>query len=146
MGESMDILPRQMIALLKVGEYDAAINALSPWVCVGCHTCECRCPHGIKIDELMETVRHTAAKNGICPRRDAKKFSNYFMIPVRLFGRSHEMIMSAFYNILSGHFFLNFSHIPKMLMTGKLGIIPHWSGDIKDVNRIIKNCEEEAKK
>ncbi|MEG0750733.1 MAG: 4Fe-4S dicluster domain-containing protein [Oscillospiraceae bacterium] len=144
MGGSMDKQPHQMLRLLQLGLYEETINASSPWICASCHVCACRCPHGINISELMEAVRQRAASSDICPVKDVRRFTKDFLIPVRWLGRSHEAIMSAFYNITSGHVFLNFSHIPQMLLSGKLGIVPEMSGDIDDVRALIERCEKEA--
>jgi hypothetical protein len=68
------------------------------------------------------------------------------MRPVKWFGRSHEMTMTAFYNLQSGRLLQNFGYVPKMLSGGKLALLPEGVKDKQSVRKLIKNCEREVAK
>lgn len=144
MAQNMDLMPRQVIRYLQLGLYDEAVNSKAPWVCATCSTCSARCPHEVKIAEIMEAVRQEAAREGIHPIRNADLFTNFFMVPLKFFGKNHEMTLTALYNLTSGNLFQHFSYLPGMLRGGKLRIIPEMVKDRAAVHRIIDNCEREA--
>ena len=145
MAESMDLMPRQVIRCLQLGLLEDALSSKAPWICATCHTCSARCPHGVEISVIMETVRQEAANQGIKPVRTADLFTKDFMVPVSLFGRSHELTMTGLYNLTSGHIFQNFPYVPKMLTGGKIKIIPEMVKGSGEIRKIIDNCEQEAK-
>lgn len=144
MAESMDLLPRQVIRYLQLGLLDEALHSKSPWICASCHTCSTRCPHEVAICELMEAVRQEADRRGIHPVKDVALFTKDFMIPVKAFGRSHEMTMTAAYNLSSGHLLQNFAYVPEMVLGGKLKVFPEKVKGAGQVKKIIENCEKEA--
>lgn len=146
MAESMDIMPRQVLRYLQLGLLDEALNSKAPWICATCHTCSARCPHDVEISELMEAVRQEADRAGIHPVRRAKLFTKDFLVPVRLFGRSHEMTMTVLYNVTSGRLTQHFAYLPGMLKGSKLKIIPGRIREKGAIKRIMENCEREAKK
>lgn len=144
MAESMDLMPRQVIRCLQLGLLEDALGSRTPWICASCHTCSARCPHSVDIAAVMESVRQESARQGKRPVRTVDIFTRDFMIPVKIFGRSHELTMTACYNLTSGHIFQNFPYVPKMLSGGKIKIIPETVKDRKAVKKMIENCEKEA--
>ncbi|MBU0498516.1 MAG: 4Fe-4S dicluster domain-containing protein [Gammaproteobacteria bacterium] len=57
MAAYMDILPNQMIRLAQLGQEETLLNAEAIWLCVSCMTCNTRCPKGVRIAELIESLR-----------------------------------------------------------------------------------------
>jgi heterodisulfide reductase subunit C2 len=57
MTEHLDLMPRQVMALIQFGQADALDAAKTPFVCASCHTCMVRCPRGLDIAKIMESVR-----------------------------------------------------------------------------------------
>ena len=144
MVESMDIVPRQVLRYLQLGLVDDVLKSRAPWICATCVTCSARCPHDVRICELMEAVRQEADRSGIHPVRRTKLFTKFFLLPVRLFGRSHELSMIAFYNMMSGRLMQNFNYLPEILKGGKLKIFPDRIKGRDAIKRIMNNCEKEA--
>lgn len=145
MAESMDTMPRQIIRFLQLGMLDEALASKSPWVCATCHTCTARCPHEVKICDIMEAVRQEADRAGIHPVRRARLFTKDFLTPLRLFGRSHELSMTILYNVTSGRLTQNFTYLPAMLKGSKLKIIPERIKERGAVKKIMENCERETR-
>lgn len=57
MAKYMDILPSQMIRYAQLGLKDELLASNAIWMCVSCYTCNTRCPKGVKIAEVIESVR-----------------------------------------------------------------------------------------
>jgi heterodisulfide reductase subunit C len=53
----MDILPNQIIRLAQLGLKDDLLESKAIWVCASCMTCNVRCPKGINIAEVIESLR-----------------------------------------------------------------------------------------
>lgn len=146
MGGGMDLLPRQVLRYLQLGLVAEALQAQAPWICATCHTCSARCPHDVPISELMEALRRQAEQAGIRPLRRAHLFGKYFLLPVRWFGRSHELTMTMFYNITSGRLLQHFTYLPAMLKGRKLRFWPARVKDRAAVRHLMKNCAKEAER
>jgi heterodisulfide reductase subunit C len=146
MAPNMDVTPRQVMRLLQLGLLDEALKAKSPWICASCQTCSTRCPHEVKIADVMKTVRLEADRRGIHPVPTVLFNTRIFMLPVKWFGRSNEFIMTAFYNLRSGHILQNFKYVPKMLVGRKLVFFPDRIKNIRAVKKLMENCEKEASK
>lgn len=57
MIEQMTVIPRRLMALLQLGQKEALEDINTPWVCASCHLCMVRCPRGIDITKVMESLR-----------------------------------------------------------------------------------------
>ncbi|MBI5234574.1 MAG: 4Fe-4S dicluster domain-containing protein [Deltaproteobacteria bacterium] len=60
----MDFGPSQIIRLLQLGQEDAAKNAESMWLCVGCLQCWSRCPQGVSAAAIFEGLRQITLRKG----------------------------------------------------------------------------------
>ncbi len=57
---SMDILPNQVIRLVQLGLENEALTAQTIWFCASCLTCAARCPQGVDVARVMESLREMA--------------------------------------------------------------------------------------
>ncbi len=64
MAAHMDVLPNQIIRMAQLGMKEQLLATRTIWTCVSCLTCNSRCPKGIKIAEVMESLRMTALRDG----------------------------------------------------------------------------------
>ena len=53
----MDILPNQIIRFAQLGLKEELLDSRAIWVCASCMTCNVRCPKGINIAEVIESLR-----------------------------------------------------------------------------------------
>ena len=58
----MNITTRQFMLLAQWGQKETLLSVNTPWVCASCHGCEVRCPRGIDIPRVMESVRQMALR------------------------------------------------------------------------------------
>ncbi len=57
MSDTMEITPRQAVALMQHGLIEPVKKSQTPWLCASCLACEVRCPRGIELPRVMEALR-----------------------------------------------------------------------------------------
>jgi heterodisulfide reductase subunit C len=53
---AMDLLPSQVMHKIQLGD-QSVLDANTHWICSSCFVCTARCPKGIDIAKVMETLR-----------------------------------------------------------------------------------------
>lgn len=64
MADHMDVLPNQIIRMAQLGMKEQLLATRSIWMCVSCMMCNSRCPKGIRIAEVFESLRMASLRNG----------------------------------------------------------------------------------
>jgi heterodisulfide reductase subunit C len=64
MASHMDVLPNQIIRMAQLGMKEQLLATRTIWTCVSCLTCNSRCPKGIRIAEVIESLRMSALRDG----------------------------------------------------------------------------------
>ena len=54
---AMDVTPRQIINLVRAGRVEEALRSDTIWLCASCYSCTAQCPAGIKITDVMYTLK-----------------------------------------------------------------------------------------
>lgn len=100
----MDLLPDQVIRLALLGQEDAVLGALTPWVCSSCETCTTRCPNEIDIAGVMDWLKEEAITRGYSiPQAQVSRFHQSFLETVRMGGgRLSEPLLLGLYSLRSG--------------------------------------------
>lgn len=57
--------PRRIIRMVLMGFKDEVLRSEFIWLCAGCYTCQERCPQGVRVAEVMRTLRNLAVEEGI---------------------------------------------------------------------------------
>jgi heterodisulfide reductase subunit C len=57
--------PRRIIRMVLMGFKDEVLQSEFIWLCAGCYTCQERCPQGVRVAEVMRTLRNMAVEEGI---------------------------------------------------------------------------------
>ena len=63
MAKDMDLLPNQIIRLMQLGLREEIAKANTIWMCASCTTCGVRCPRGVDLSRVMETLRALALRD-----------------------------------------------------------------------------------
>lgn len=63
-AEFMDIGPRLLMRMVKLGQAERALRAESLWLCTGCALCTSRCPCGVPVSAIIETLKSLAIRRG----------------------------------------------------------------------------------
>jgi heterodisulfide reductase subunit C len=65
MAFAMDLLPNQIIRLAQLGFEEDIAKSKTIWICASCMTCTVRCPRGINVGKVMETLRLITLRKNI---------------------------------------------------------------------------------
>lgn len=65
MGDHMDIVPRKFIHMCRLRLRDRVVASNTPWICAACSECLVRCPNGVDIPKVMESIRLLTQRNNI---------------------------------------------------------------------------------
>lgn len=145
----MDLMPNQVLRLVRAGDLDKVLHSQAIWLCVACFTCTARCPQSVDGAALMDTLRQMAAERGLCSpeQRRILLFQQAFLDNVRRNGRVKEVEliaqfkMQGFLKDRSVPLLLKDSMLgPKMMQRGKLHLGGHKLKDKAVVRRIFERC------
>ena len=140
MASGMDYGPRGIMRCAQAGALDIILNSNTIWLCSGCYACVDRCPHDVNIPAFIEEARYEATRQGIT-RRDSEVLNKTFLANIKAFGRSHEMLLAAFYNVFAIKPLQDISSLPHMINKKLISIKPEPIDGVKDVEEIIERAE-----
>jgi len=133
-----DYTPNQVIRLVLLDMRDAALKSQAIWLCAGCEACGVRCPNGIRISEVMDTLKEMAAERGIAPGEpNTPVFHELFLQDVRSRGRVFETMLLARYKLKTGQLFTDLDLGWKLFRKGKLPLLPKGVRERSDVRNIF---------
>ncbi|MFH1226343.1 MAG: 4Fe-4S dicluster domain-containing protein [Planctomycetota bacterium] len=128
MNWAMDYTPAQIIHAIRLGLEDKVLSSKTMWLCSACMTCSTRCPQDVDIARLMDACKIIAVRKGYkSPIPRVRKFNSAAMRNVMLFGRMYELGMIGDLKLRTLEFFTDVGLGIKMLLKGKLAIIPSLS-------------------
>ncbi|MBI2830859.1 MAG: 4Fe-4S dicluster domain-containing protein [Chloroflexi bacterium] len=88
---AMDIPPHKLTRSVHLGLRDEALKSDTIWVCASCETCSTRCPNGIDIAHVMDTLRQLSRREGITPsQKNVPVFHDVFLASIKKYGRVFE--------------------------------------------------------
>jgi len=61
----MDISPSEIIRLVQLGEEKEVLNSKTIWICASCFTCGTRCPKGVDLAKIMESLRQINLRKNV---------------------------------------------------------------------------------
>ena len=133
--------PSDLIRRLQLGAGDELLHSDLVWLCVSCGTCQARCPMGINLAAVMDTLRSLALAAGAArPKGDMPAFNSAFLKGVETFGRAYDLATIAAYKLRSGTLMNDTDKFPAMLKKGKMAIMPPSGADKDAVKRIFKRA------
>ncbi len=97
---AMDLGPAQVIKMVQLGQKERVLKSSAIWLCVGCETCGARCPNGIRINNVMDTLKEMALEGQVAPaEKEVYALHRSFVESIRRFGRVHELSMMLEYKL-----------------------------------------------
>lgn len=145
---TMDLMPRQVIALFRAGDIESILRSRTIWVCASCYSCTARCPQGIKITDLLYALKRIAMEKKLYPQKfPVYALSESFVKNINKYGRNYELGMIRRYLMKAGIYNLRWmiSMTPmgiKLVQKGRLALLP---GKIKardELAAIIAKAEQ----
>lgn len=62
---NMDLSPRQIIELARLGFEEEIANSKTVWICASCLACTVNCPRGFDLSKVMEAIRLLTLRKNI---------------------------------------------------------------------------------
>jgi len=62
---NMDVSPRRIIELARLGLEEDITNSRTVWICASCLACTVNCPRGFDLSKLMEAIRLVTLRKSI---------------------------------------------------------------------------------
>ena len=140
---AMDYLPNQLVRMVQLGLKQPTLTSATIWVCADCEACATRCPNDVAIVRLMDTLREMAQQEGIIGKEKAvAAFHHAFLGSVKRWGRQYELPMLLELKLKTADFFSDINLGIKMLLKGKLKLLPPRFGDVKGMKAIFQRIEQ----
>jgi len=143
---TMDISPRELIALFRAGDMATIMNSRTIWICASCYSCQTRCPSGIKITDIVYALKRTAMeKNYLSGKaKHVQILANLFIQNLMSYGRLHEgTLIRKFYTKTSiGKLFKMIPLGRIMYKKNRVAILPKKIKAYESLSNIIKKAQE----
>lgn len=141
---TMDIPPREIIALFRAGDIESILNSRTIWTCASCYACTVRCPSGIKVTDILYALKRTAMDENLFPKRfPVYVLSKSFVTVTNLFGRSYEIgLLLSFYLRTNPFKLLGMAPLAyRLWRKGRIGIFPKRVKQRKELAKILREAE-----
>ncbi len=138
----MDYMPNQIIHYARLGLKEIVLKSKTIWLCAACETCTTRCPQGIDLVKVMDSLKNIADRSGIKPGdSQVSAFYHKGISNIRHFGRMYEAGLIGMLKISTGQLTGDLGLGLKMFKKGKLKLLPTFKG-----SRSMKNIFSRVKK
>jgi heterodisulfide reductase subunit C len=131
--------PAEIIKRLQLGAGIDILNNSIIWNCASCETCYGRCPMGIDMAAVMDSLRILSVEKGAKKPPANMPFVNKVLLKtVEYFGRTYDLGLMALYKVRTSTYMRDTSKFPMILRKGKIGLLPPMGADRKSVKKIFK--------
>jgi len=134
----MEIVPHRVIGYILSGEREKVLASTSPWKCLQCATCSLRCPNGIDVARVFETLRQISLASGFAAKNDVAHFDDLIIDSVQRHGRFAELETIMRYRLSKGQFMKDAAMGLDMLRKGRIGLSSHNIRGRKELGAIIR--------
>ena len=136
---AMDYLPNQIVRMIQLGAKSEVLQSATIWVCASCETCTTRCPNEIDIPRLMDTLHRISLQENISRRETTVPiFHQIFLRNIRRWGKQYELGMLLELKLRVRDFFSDIGLGMKMLLKGKLSLLPGGFRGDKEIKAIFR--------
>jgi heterodisulfide reductase subunit B2 len=128
LADHFDLAPNQIMRAAQLGLDETALQARTPWLCIGCQTCTTRCPNGIDVARVMDFMATESQARGIAPKvPEVALFTRIFLRHVAVLGRTYEMGLMAEMNLRTGRPLKDLAMGLEMIRKGKVKLLPEFA-------------------
>ncbi|NOY79663.1 MAG: heterodisulfide reductase subunit C [Kiritimatiellaeota bacterium] len=137
-----DLYPSQMMRMILLGQAEELLASSGIWLCASCEACTTRCPMAIDIAGVMDALRILAVeRKAQLGDAHGHHFNRAFLASVRRHGRVFEMGMMTAYKLRTRDLFSDVDKAPKLLLKGKLPLVPKRSRSARKVREIFRRAD-----
>ena len=135
----MDLKPSLVLRHIQINSSKPVLQCSAIWLCASCETCSFRCPEGIEIATVMDTLRKLAIEEGLATgQKQIVAFDEIFLDSIKRYGRVYELGLVMRFNMASRQP-LKDAHLgPLMLGKGKLSLLAHKVREKAKVKEIFR--------
>jgi len=150
LSEEMEYPPSYVMRMLQTENpflEEKVLRSFTIWVCLTCEMCYSRCPMSIDIPKMMDFLREKSLKEGKT-NPGAKQiiaFHKSFLDSIKYTGRLYEIGLLVDYKARTLKFLQDMVLAPKMLVRGKLNILPELIKDRSGVASIFNKSTKKNK-
>lgn len=148
MSVYMDYPPRKIIAMVKNGFKEEALQSFTIWLCSSCYTCQVRCPAKIKITDVMYALKRMAIKEHVYPPRFAIPVLDKEMSKIIASnGRNSELwlILNLYLKSRKPWGLIKMAPLGlKLMKTGRMSLKKESIKNKKQLRTLLKALKEEA--
>jgi heterodisulfide reductase subunit C2 len=137
----MDIHPHRLIRSVILGERKAVLRARTIWVCLQCMTCTIRCPNGIDIARVFESLRALSVREGEDTEGATWLFDTIFLESVEARGRLYELGTMLRFKAKKGGFLRDGPMGLTMLARKRMGLFPHGIRDKSGLQAMLARAK-----
>ncbi|TET25530.1 MAG: 4Fe-4S dicluster domain-containing protein [Candidatus Aminicenantes bacterium] len=141
---TMDITPREVIALFRAGDIKSILSSRTIWICASCYACTVRCPQGVQVTDILYTLKRLAIEQEIFPKKfPVYSLSKSFVFFTNRYGRSYEPGLILYYFLKTNPLKL-LGLVPlflKLFFKGRIGLFPKKIKGTKTFSKILKEAE-----
>jgi len=147
LSEDMTWGPDRLLRLIELGDRERVLLAPDIWLCASCETCTVRCPNAIDVAAVMDTLRQLSrAEERTCTEPRIPLFHRVYLNVIQRFGRSHEVVMLGLYKMRSFDLLSDMGDGLRLLLRGKIPLIPHHIKDSVQVKHIFEAAHKADRK
>jgi len=144
---SMDYLPNQIVRMVQLGLKQTTLTSSTIWVCANCEACATRCPNDVEILRLMDALREMALRERVVEKERAiAAFHHIFLGNIKRWGRQYELSMILQLKLKTTDFFRDINLGIKMLLKGKLRLLPPRFKDVNGMRAIFQRIDQRPAK
>ncbi|MFC1915389.1 4Fe-4S dicluster domain-containing protein [Chloroflexota bacterium] len=144
---AMDYMPNQLVRMVQLGLKEQVLASSTIWVCANCEACVTRCPNDVEIPRLMDVLREMALREkAVEKEKKSATFHRTFLGSIKQWGRQHELSMLLQLKLRTKDFFSDLDMGIKMLLKGKLKLLPPRFKDIKNLRAIFQRIDQRLAK
>ncbi|MTI81937.1 MAG: heterodisulfide reductase [Firmicutes bacterium] len=138
-----DFRPNQIVRMIQFGLKGELLKSSAIWLCVNCETCGARCPNGISISAVTDTLREIAIEENVpAAVKNIPIFHHSFLNSVKSNGRVHEPVMLVRYKIKSGKLLEDIKMGMDLFAKGKMPLFPSRTKNKDLVKQIFDRAEK----
>lgn len=141
---TMDITPREVIALFRARDIESILLSRTIWICASCYACTVRCPQGVQVTDILYALKRLALEQDIFPKRfPVYSLSKSFIYFTNRYGRSYEpgLILAYFLKTNPFKLFGMITLFLKLFLKGRIGLLPKKIKGTKAFPQILKEAE-----
>jgi heterodisulfide reductase subunit C len=134
-----DILPHRINRMAALGMIDELLASRAIWLCASCQTCVSRCPMQVDTPALIDKLREMVRESDDPEVGRVRTLNKTMLGSMRRFGRVYELAMMGEYKLRTRDFMRDMAKFPKMILKGKMKLLPPFVKGRKAVAGIFRH-------